>query len=226
MIKLLKPALFAAPMLLSACWSNDTIESKHVTDTEIFHVLSINEQAGTTASARAVYRVGGPTGTTVLLSEPGQIKVNGVRLGYSSMLFGGAQYTGEIPPAGNGYTFILTEYSGRQRNWRIPRIAVAPQYDTLRISLSRGGNIPLFASEAKRNEEVDIIISQHDTSTSLSSGTRLVQLRAADLAAFRPGKARIQFSRSLSGKVSYKDHIGGSWHCNYTSSGYPLTFVP
>jgi len=226
MNKLFKPALFIVPLLLSACWSNDTIESKHVTDTEIFHVLSINEQAGSTASARAVYRVGGPTGTTVLLSEPGQIKVNGVRLGYSSMLFGGAQYTGELPPVQTGYTFVLTEYSGKQRNWRIPCIAVAPQYDTLHISLSRGGNIPLLASDAKRNEEVDIIISQHDTSTGLSSGTGLVQLRAADLAAFRPGRAKIQFSRSRSGKVSYKDHIGGSWHSSYTSKYYPLTFVP
>lgn len=225
MNNLCKLALIGSTLLLSACWSNDTIESKHVSAEEVFQNLSISEDSDGKVYARAVYRVGGPTGTTVLLSEPGKIRVNGTRLGYSEILFGGAQYSGDIKADNRGYDFVLTEYSGEQRSWHIPRVRAVPQHDSIVISLSRGGRIPMLVNDMK-GDNITVEISQHDTSAQIESRANLVRLQPSELKAFKPGKAEIRFSGGRSGKVTYKDHIGGNWHSSFNSPARRLIFLP
>ncbi len=101
--------LFAALVLLGACASNETADSSSVKQSEIYQDYSINWDVDAQEwQAYATFRFGGENGTTLRLSSPSKVTINGETMNEGKMLFGGATYrmSGKTWPKTAAFQFI------------------------------------------------------------------------------------------------------------------------
>lgn len=101
--------LFAALVLLGACASNETADSSSVKQSEIYQDYSINWDADAQEwLAYATFRFGGENGTTLRLSKPSTVTINGTAMNEGELLFGGAMYrmSGKEWPNTAAFRFI------------------------------------------------------------------------------------------------------------------------
>lgn len=106
--------LFAALVMLGACASNETADSSSVKQSEIYQDYSISWDVDAQEwSAYATFRFGGENGTTLRLSSPSNVTINGEKMNEGKMLFGGATYrmSGKTWP--NTAAFKFTDTDGR-----------------------------------------------------------------------------------------------------------------
>lgn len=107
-ILLFLPAL----VLLGACASNETADSSGVKQSEIYQDYSINWNSEVQEwDAYATFRFGGENGTTLRLSEPSNVTINGEKMNEGKMLFGGATYrmSGKTWPKTAAFQFTDTD---------------------------------------------------------------------------------------------------------------------
>jgi hypothetical protein len=107
-IFLFLPAL----VMLGACASNETADSSSVKQSEIYQDYSINwDSEAQEWNAYATFRFGGENGTTLRLSEPSNVTINGEKMNEGKMLFGGATYrkTGKTWPKTAAFLFTDTD---------------------------------------------------------------------------------------------------------------------
>jgi hypothetical protein len=101
--------ILAALVMLGACASNETADSSSVKQSEIYQDYSINWDSETKEwMAYATFRFGGENGTTLRLSKPSAVTINGTAMNEGELLFGGATYrmSGKEWPNTAAFRFI------------------------------------------------------------------------------------------------------------------------
>lgn len=90
----------AASVVFAACQSNETGNSKDVSQDQIYrnYEVTIDEEKAT-ATVGTTFRFAGENGTTLRLNAPSKVTANGTELVLDSLLFGGAYYKSVSPIA-------------------------------------------------------------------------------------------------------------------------------
>lgn len=119
-----------------ACPSNETTPSNKVAQTEIYQSYSIDDE-GPNYEVTAFFRIGGRTGTTLALSAPSSVTLNGVAMKEHLNTTSGTYYSASVPRTTPSATFAFTD-----RNSKVY---------TNKIDLSRGtlGTAKLTVDGAK-----------------------------------------------------------------------------
>jgi hypothetical protein len=108
-------ALFLSGMaLFTACTSNEIGESRDVAQDKIYQSHSIRYTEGDpTAETYSQFRFAGLNGTTLVLSSPSQLQLDGEKINVDSSEYGGAYYKTTQPVAGffgkHSFTFTTTD---------------------------------------------------------------------------------------------------------------------
>lgn len=88
------PLFFAVFVLaLAGCQSNEVMESKNLAQSEIHQAYSVEyDQTEQLISVNAEFRAAGPNGTTLVLSEPSDVRCDEEEMKLDTYLLGGAHY--------------------------------------------------------------------------------------------------------------------------------------
>lgn len=218
--------------------SCDNVESKHV-DSQAMHqsYVATYSAEGDSVQLFARLRVGGPTGTNVILSPPSEISGDGQPLAAKDgMLVAGTlpgrYYERTVGGFQQDHEFVFTGTGGRQyRNGtRIERADFTPdQPTTLRRTTShtiRFGGPPLRAGEvvhlrvdaegegtANPPEGKSITV----TASSSRAGADTVTLSASDLSRLVGTRGRMQLQRTWSQPLQQGGEPGGTVEATYFS---------
>lgn len=84
-----------------SCTSNEIGNSRDVNTEAIYFDYAITgEEDDANITCRLQYRMGGPSGTTLVINEPGKVELDGKRVPLDSSKFAGAYYEVQQPVAG------------------------------------------------------------------------------------------------------------------------------
>lgn len=103
---------FFISIFLFSCSSNEIGNSKDVNPEAVFFDYEIwAEEGREEVTVKIQYRMGGPNGTTLVLKEPGNVKLDGEELILDSALFSGAYYEVQKPIASfaGKHTILFTD---------------------------------------------------------------------------------------------------------------------
>jgi hypothetical protein len=95
-----------------ACPSNETTPSNKVAQTEIYQSYSIDDE-GPNYEVTAFFRIGGKTGTTLALSAPSSVTLNGVAMKEHLNTTSGTYYSASIPRTTPSATFAFTDRNSK-----------------------------------------------------------------------------------------------------------------
>lgn len=143
--KLLKLVLFIIGVLFftgGACPSNDTTASNKVAQSEIYQSYSIRE-TGQSYEIKTFLRIGGPTGTTLLLSSPSKVTFNGQPMQEQKNTSAGTYYTLNVPNNTPNGTFTFTDGDGKTYTNKIDLTRVALNSNALKVNGAAPVAIPL-----------------------------------------------------------------------------------
>lgn len=95
-----------------ACPSNETTPSNKIAQTEIYQSYSIDDE-GPNYEVTAFFRIGGKTGTTLALSAPSNVTLNGVAMKEHLNTTSGTYYSASIPRTTPSATFAFTDRNSK-----------------------------------------------------------------------------------------------------------------
>lgn len=219
-------------LLLSACASTDSSESKNVNQDEIWQSYWVEyNEAQNALTAGATFRFGGSTGTTLQLTEPSKLIFEDTELDFTSGVLikgviGGTHYNYEGKGAFKGkYTFEYTNNNGKTY---INSIAAKPlEIETIPEILDAAGNntITFKTPPVTVGEDLSISISKDDGSTVtfdnvtvngnniLFNGTALNELGNSDVSVI------IKKYKHLD-NLQTAEHLGGQISLTYFTRAY------
>ena len=103
--------------LFYSCSSNEIGNNKDVNPAAVFFDYEIwAEEGREEVTVKIQYRVGGPNGTTLVLKEPGNVKLDGEELRLDSTLFSGAYYEVQKPFSSfaGKHTILFTDFNNNE----------------------------------------------------------------------------------------------------------------
>lgn len=241
--------LFGVLLLFTfGCRSCDTIESDKVAQSEIHQKYSVYTTKNE-VKITAVFRVGGPTGTTIDLDSPSKIEYNGAQLTENlRSILSGTIYTAESSEFQGNHVFTYTNGEGKVFRNQIAFEPLDPISGPLTISPSDKTAI-LLSRPVRENESVQASItsleptpqnSNSNTNTegnkmpegpmySLELPTDLNNTRTAliigrgGLKGFAHGKAQLKITVRDNRDLQEKTPTGGNIGYEYISPGLSVT---
>lgn len=100
-----------------ACTDNETARKKNVNPAEIFFDYKIRSQENdSTVSVYLLYRMGGPNGNAIKLTDPAKVELDGETIPFDSARVAGAYYDIERPADGfaGKHTIVFTDFNNRE----------------------------------------------------------------------------------------------------------------
>lgn len=209
-------------LILCACPSTAITDSDKVDQDEIYQSYSLiyNDENSTT-EARATFRVGGMTGTTLNLVSPSKITFNSLEMESSRIL--GSSYSIELD---NGFTrkhyWLWTD--NNKKTYKNTATITSIDFDNPPDEISNSNNVEIefSGSELSDGEEVKAVIeSTSDGQTEsayayqTNAGANSVTFEEEDLAKLFEGQATLYLERSKSTEVSSGTSKGGSINVTY-----------
>lgn len=230
----------------TACWSTDTIDSTDVEQDEIHgdYAVTFDDETGS-LRATAQFRVGGPTGTTVRLQSPSEVRFEGqsmtVRDGDEALIniigtYYRASLSVEQPEA--EYLFSWTDGEGRTFDNVLEMaesIEVIEPFED--VQHSRGEDLVvefdppvgpgdesvtcyLFGPDAEEEDEDEI------DSDWVDAGSQCIFTKET-LASFVDGRARLEVRRRLEHEHQQGHHrTGADMSSTYESAPVFVELVP
>ena len=211
---------------LLSCSSSEIADSKDVNQSQIYQKYYVTWDAEDESTyVEAVFRFGGDKGTSLILSEPSTITVNGKELNGKNRLFRGYIYSrGSIPFTTKeiNYAFTDTEKKRYKNGFQIVPIGILSVAD----SFSKNNNLhfelegePLatyeeFHLKIKDSEGVEAVFV-----TDVKGSSRIF-VEAAELSELSPGQVNIQISRIMRKDLRDCPEIGGFTEIRYLSKIY------
>jgi len=108
---------FFAIIFLVSCTSNEIGNSKDVNpDAMYFDYELWSEEGGEDVTLKLQYRMGGPNGTTLVLTDPSQVLLDGEKLTVDSSRFSGAYYEIQKPLSSftGKHTIVFTDLNKKE----------------------------------------------------------------------------------------------------------------
>jgi len=106
-------------LCFAACTTNETSPKKNVIPSQIYFDYKIRgQETDTNVSVYLLYRMNGPGGNTIKLSDPAKVELDGETLAVDSAKLAGAFYDVEIPAKGfeGKHTIIFTDFDSKQHD--------------------------------------------------------------------------------------------------------------
>ncbi len=225
------------------CASTETIESTKVAPTEIYQDYSIRGTKNNTL-VMAIFRVGGPTGSTVDLDAPSKILHNGKEMNESKPGFlKGTDYNGSANQFVSNHKFSFTDAGGKVWENEISLEALEINPQNLTISKLNGGTIALSRAVGQDETVVFSLVSEKtpppssnsnlnakklpelDYSTNLEikfdKARSSVRIEPNSLKNFVDGKATLKVTVRKN-KAAQQSAKGGTLEISYESQNVPV----
>ncbi len=213
------------------CASTEVSESADVNQAKIYQNYYVNiNMEDNDSYVDAVFRFGGSTGTTLNLSDPSHVTVNGEKMSGEDRFLQGQVYGASgVYAENNRYEFTFTDVDG---NVYTNAIAVEPiEFKDLPDSFDRNLGIEIAWNGAPlgKHETVTVHLNANDgeyssasASTSLKGATS-VTISPKKLHQFPSGLCNVQLVRTISSKLDEGTDEGGKIRGEYESVILPLT---
>ncbi len=231
--KIIQLLIFSGVFLtmLIACQSNEVAESKDVNQEKIYHSYQvILDEEEKSLETEAQFRFGGNKGTTLILSSPAEIRVNGKKMKGLNGLFKGYYYFyNELPFQSSSIEFTYRDIHQKKYTWTLtPAHFGKIQYPE---SMSSEGEylISWDGLPLGKNEKVELIINGKDN----EKWKLIAQIEAPDKIRFNiptsadvpPGKYTIQLVRNYSQAIHENELEGGIIKMKTISESLPCRIV-
>jgi len=213
-------------VLLGGCFaSTDKIDSDRVQSADVHQSYDLYHDANTnTTHFYATFRVGGSTGTTVELVQPGKLEINGQDAVIDNTY--GAHYSSKLR-TGNQQTFTVTwstNEGGKYINtFNVLPVSPAASFNNS-ISLHAPTIINIDAPNFDRKEETvrleihQVGLNGNNNYVSISnydSITKQIIVKPEDLINLQNGPATFVLSRSSFRTLEQKTAVGGNAYLKY-----------
>jgi hypothetical protein len=215
-------------IILSGCYSSEIAQSKDVNQEQIHqaYYINVDEETGS-YRAEAVYRFGGNKGTTLILSSPASIRLNGDTMSGISDPIRGYYYVKNIFSTDtNSFKFEYTNTQGKicKNAVSFGRIKLIELPDS--FSKARKLKIKWEGEPVMSNESVYLIITaQENTSTRISTdlkGDRKIIVTPEQMAGLKAGNGTIQIVREVEKALDKGTELGGLMNAEYSSKIYEV----
>ncbi len=221
--------LFAIISLITSCVSNETADSKDVSQSEIYQTYRVNWADGA-GSVRASFRFGGENGTTLRLQNPGDLTYNGKELTEGKFLLGGAFYSNEINEYPAKHVFRFADFDGKvyENNFEFERLEFknAPKNvrktEDLILPLSRklqnGENLNFRAQSDTTMFNEMIIGTSHKDPVYYDDKEQHLVVKPSFFAGFTDVPALIWIEKTeMIQPLEQSTNLGGEFHFSYKS---------
>ncbi len=215
--------LFLAASLIEGCSSTEVAESKDVNQSQIYQKYSVNLNESTgDVKATAVFRFGGSRGTTLILSPPATVRVNGNEMSGRETLLSGYVYS--FNSFKSNTTDIQFDYTDCDNNKFSNSITISPVAgivctDTLdasqQIVISWEGE-PIRSGE-KISCRIKDISGNKISVQSTTEGSREIRIPPEKLQPLVNGTVNIRLTRSQRINLKELNPIGGEIRGTVTS---------
>jgi len=225
-----KTLLFVAPLaLLAGCQSNEVMESKNVAQSEIHqgYYITYDEENNST-EVNAEYRVAGPNGTTLVLSEPSDARCNGSEMQLDTYILGGAHYT-----YGKGglqqnirLEFVDHDKKSFKNNFTLQPVSFDGSIS--RLPLTQNTQIRYKGLQPMDGETLALELDGDSTHVSVDAqpGETYITLTPDHLKEFRHNeKVSLKLTRQKSGPLQQTEARGGSYSIICTSRRMHVTTI-
>lgn len=211
--------LAAASVILTACPSNEVMESKNIAQSEIHQQYYITyDHNDNMMSVNAEFRAAGPNGTTIVLSEPSDIVCNGKEMKLETYLLGGAHYMlswNESPlPVNVNIEFIDLDKKTYRNYFFIHPIGIDEQLSSNMNMLKKDKEnwITLKTHPLENGENMWLDIEGDSISTKININDGNIAIHPADLKDFKSKeKVSLQITRERSGSITQATPQGGTY---------------
>jgi hypothetical protein len=214
-------ALLTSAVLLNACASSEIGESKDVNQDKIYQAYAITKTAGMDeVEVRAEFRFAGKMGTTLVLSQPEQVKANGQRMAVDSNDASGAWYSIAVKEMNGKINLTYTDVQNKayQQEIATPALWVtAPPAATRTADLC----LPFDGMRLGTDDYIDISSGNTDSTFSITytgeDGKNCMTIPAAYLQKQKEKTLQLQISVYKKIALSQGTAEGGiilyQYHC-------------
>jgi len=219
------------PIILMSCVSSEVADSKDVSQDQIFtkYYITVNAEEKK-AYTEAVFRFGGPKGTSLVLNSPSDIIVNSKSLRGDEKVFTGYHYSLNIQiPQDNKYILVFKDYKEKiySNQFYISPIAI-PNFPSA-ISKNSDITFEFSGNPIAENEYVNLIIVDtaglNVTITTDIKDAQMIKLPSEKLKNLKTGPCSFQIERVLSVNVLKCPKIGGLFEGKYISRIYKASLT-
>lgn len=219
-------------IIFQGCYSTETAESKDVKQDAIHHsyFVKYDEESGE-IYAEAQFRFGGSKGTTLILSTPSRVAVNGVNLtGKDKLLRGQVYSTSSLPIEANEFIFEFTdteekEYVNKVRVFPCHLLNLPDTFSRYAETVLKWEGAPVQANETITVEITD----NNGNSSSVSNtvkGSNSVIVKPSLISNLSGGIANIQVFRHISLPAKECGNAGGVISSSYYSAKAVIKLNP
>lgn len=218
--------LVIVALITYGCASSEIADSKDVNQKKIHQSYSVTyDAAGDDSYAVwAQYRFGGNKGTTLKLSEPSTVTINGETMEENQSDFYGCSYEAKIKGT-NKFSFKFIDTEKTEYVNTITVLSAEPK-EVKVINADRETNIYWIGNKLEKNETVTVIIEDNAGARAEAStdivGTDYVVVKPEDLQFLVNGDGQIYFQRIKSLSTQQAADEGGSIWCEYNSEKIPV----
>lgn len=215
-----------AAFIAFGCASSEIADSKDVNQKKIHQSYSVTYDASGDDSYAvwAQFRFGGDKGTTLKLSEPSIVTINGESMEEDQSDFYGCSYGTKIKGT-NKFSFKFIDTEKTEYVNTITVLSVKPKPIKV-INGDRESNIYWIGNKLEKNETVTVYIEDNAGNLAQSStdivGTDYIVVKPEDLQNLVNGDGQIYFQRVKSVSAQQAADEGGSIWCEYYSEKLPV----
>ncbi len=217
--------------ILNSCVSNEIADSADVNQDKIYISYSVyfDAERDHDYSVTAQFRFGGSRGTTLILTNPSNIVLNGEKMNMKTSGRRGCWYESTLSLDSNKAEFIFTDTEGKKLKNKYSLNSIDMQR-TLSIDMdARRNKIAWTGKKLGRGESANIQITDEDGNIAYIDGgvkgSKDIIIKKKDLEGLVPGKAEIFISRTYSDNLKERTSEGGSFRFEYRSPVYPIVLV-
>jgi hypothetical protein len=219
-------SLSAITLLLTACPSNEVMESKHISQSEIYQGYFVTyDKEEQLLTVNAEYRAAGPNGTTIVLSEPSDAICNGNEMKLETYLLGGAHYVYSKKEDMGSDALIDMEFIDLEKKSYKNSIHLKAadfmdvQDNAIQLRKGNANTISVKQPDLKSGEEAKLEIRGDSISVEIAFKGGFIDVAPEKLKNFRKDeKVSLQITRTGTGDIQNASARGGNYSTTYYSA--------
>ncbi len=212
--------------VFSSCASSEIADSGDVNQAKIHQQYSVSYDANNNGSYKieAQFRFGGNKGTTLRLTEPSKVFVNGIEMNEESNVLQGCFYTLKINE-GNTFNFKFIDTDEKEFSNKCKVLKAEPKPIT-NINTSIDYKIKWIGMPLTNNETIICIIEDNDGNSVSSNsdiiGSDYIQINSEDLTNLIEGSGELYLKRTSTIDAKETGDEGGKIYTEYISKKHTI----
>lgn len=222
--------LFSLSILFS-CASNEVADSIDVNQEKIFvsYTMIYDADVHNMLQVTAQFRFGGSKGTTLILTPPSNVKVNGLKMNQKVNSRSGAFYEYSLPLSTKNLVFQFTDTEEKLYNNKFEINSIdLKSISSIKTNIEKM-HIEWKGKKIGKNETVTVSIFDNEGNAAQISGSvrgsKYLVIKASDLSELEPGAGEILISRSFQRKLKSAPQEGGIFSYTYKSEPKAIQII-